>query len=310
VSRGGSLGPVSLQGSLTTATTTPLSGSQVALGSTFFSLALPVSLGVYHVNNGGFVQESFLYYTAASVPGSYWSPMGLFSPTYQHYLAIGTWGPSQAMFLDSSSGGGSSFGFNSWGTSAIPSGTWVHQFIAVYLNRTFVGFNGVWYEALSSASNIRAIMSYPLINTAAVGGAPASYCNGVTSILYDEWRLTAGTRYINIAAIAQGAQSGTYTVPSTPLVDEGAVCGSVPAAVANGNVGACMGTASGVSCAPTCNSGFTAVSQYVCVAGLWTGAPSCSGESPCFPLCARSCSQEFCFVVLLSSFIFPWTGQL
>ena len=56
-------------------------------------------------------------------------------------------------------------------------------------------------------------------------------------------------------------------------------CSSTPPAVSNGVVSACAGKASGVRCAPTCNSGYTASGSYLCTNGAWSGTASCNRES-------------------------------
>ena len=55
-----------------------------------------------------------------------------------------------------------------------------------------------------------------------------------------------------------------------------AACSHLPPAVMYGAVDSCPGTASGASCSPACDPGYSPVSQYTCIKGNWTGSPSCA----------------------------------
>jgi hypothetical protein len=71
-------------------------------------------------------------------------------------------------------------------------------------------------------------------------------------------------------------------------------CSTAPTSVTNGVVSsACAGTASGSSCNPTCNSGYSLVGTYSCSLGAWSGAPVCSGLfKPAFMSLALLFSQS------------------
>lgn len=177
---------------------------------------------------------------------------------------------------------GVSFGAPAWGTGVLPYGAWLHMFHIVYQGTTYVGLNGLWWTMRAGDPVTAVPVDAPVDHVALGNGQTFAYGGASTGVAFDEWRLTNGTRYLNLIAVAAGATSGSYTPPTGPLADDGAACSAAPSAVANGVVTSCTGALSGTTCVLECNSGYTAVGALVCEGGVWRSSAACAGKSSLF----------------------------
>lgn len=205
----GTLGQLSLSGTVTTSTAQAKSGTQSAVYGTSNSdtywITFPQTLTTY-AYNGGFTIEGFIYPTAT--PAAYASWVGV-SDSANDYIATTDYRGLQGFPVDSrtNSGGGQ--------VIYMTLNTWNHVFMAWYNGYCYYGSNGAYYYAPSGGPYYRDLALFPNINLATVGYVP--YCNYTGSwptTYVDQMRASSACLYV---ANPTSGGNGTYTVPTTPL---------------------------------------------------------------------------------------------
>ena len=205
----GTLGQLSLSGTVTTSTAQAKSGTQSAVygtsNSNTYWITFPQTLTTY-AYAGGFTIEGFIYPTA--YPAAYASWVGV-SDSANDYITTTAYTSGQGFPVDSrtNSGGG--------GTNPITLNTWNHVFMAWYNGYCYYGLNGNYLNAASGGPYYRDLALFPNINLATVGYVPYSLYGGSWPTTYvDQMRASSACLYV---ANPTGGGNGTYTVPTTPL---------------------------------------------------------------------------------------------
>lgn len=205
----GTLGQLSLSGTVTTSTAQAKSGTQSAVYGTSTSdtywITFPQTLTTY-AYNGGFTIEGFIYPTAT--PAGYASWVGV-SDSANDYITTVAYGAGQGFPVDSRSGGGGG------GTNPITLNVWNHVFMSWYNGYCYYGLNGTYFNAQSGGPYYRDLALFPNINLATVGYVPYNGYGGSWPTTYvDQMRASSACLYV---ANPTSVSNGTYTVPTTPL---------------------------------------------------------------------------------------------